>query len=99
MKISDPRAQSLIVFHKLRRELSELEDEPSDELLTRIVAQAAHLLPEYDVTPTDRTGIVIVRRLSPPGDYYALDIRAYMDAFRSLWREYREFLRTKDAEA
>jgi len=89
MKPADIRAESLIIFQKLHRDLASLGDDFSDKKIMNLFLEAINLLPDYSARPSEEPDVVLVKRLDDPGgEEHRVNLRERTDSLRMVWAEY-----------
>lgn len=73
-----------------------MEAEPADRDLRRIILEAINLLPDFEAAPGKRDHLIHIRSTRSSGSEKIsedeLNIQYTIDALRTLWRDYHEFL-------
>lgn len=89
MTIANSPALSFIVFHKLNRDLSELQEELTLPKAESLILSALNLLPGYSARQSERIGNVLVRNVNFSENELEINVRDTIDSLIVVWSDYR----------
>ena len=88
--MTDPRAQVLVLFQKLSKELSTLNEQATLKRAADLIVNALQILPDFSVEKTEKEGEILIRKLDTNDAPVKLNIQDAADGLITLWREYQD---------
>ena len=90
-----PEDLSFVLYQKLARELTHLEEDLTPSLAGRLIREAVDLLPGYLVRVGPSYDRLILRKMEDQAQEMELNIRDAIDSLLIIWNDYHKLLERK----